>query len=60
MPASGTFFEPENGKLAAEHFRNLTHSPTALVCFNDRMAIGMLKHLQQRVICIPEEISITG
>ena len=52
--------EPEKGKLAAEHFLNLTDSPTALVCFNDMMAIGMLKHLQQRRICIPKEISITG
>ena len=52
--------EPEKGDLAAEHFINLADRPTALVCFNDMIAIGVLKSLQQRGMRVPEEFSITG
>lgn len=52
--------EPEKAKLAADHFLGLADRPTALVCFNDMMAIGMLKSLQEHGIRVPEEISITG
>jgi DNA-binding LacI/PurR family transcriptional regulator len=52
--------EPEKGIQAVDHFINLPDRPTALVCFNDMIAIGVLKSLQQRGIRIPEEFSITG
>jgi len=52
--------EPENGILTANHFLDLPERPTAVVCFNDIMAIGMLKSLQQRGVRVPEELSITG
>jgi DNA-binding LacI/PurR family transcriptional regulator len=52
--------EPEKGELVAEHFINLTDRPTALICFNDMIAIGVLKSLQQRGIRVPEDLSITG
>lgn len=52
--------EPERTTLASEHFLNLPDRPTALVCFNDIMAIGLLKSLQQRGVRIPDDISITG
>jgi DNA-binding LacI/PurR family transcriptional regulator len=52
--------EPEKGNLAVDHFLGLPDRPTALVCFNDMMAIGVLKSLQSRGIQVPEEISITG
>ena len=35
-------------------------NPTAVFCFNDLMAIGALKVLQQRGIRVPEQISLCG
>jgi DNA-binding LacI/PurR family transcriptional regulator len=52
--------EPEKGAQAVDHFINLPERPTALVCFNDMIAVGVLKSLQQRGIRVPEEFSITG
>lgn len=52
--------EPDGGVLAADHFLGLPDRPTALVCFNDMLAIGVLKNLQSRGVQVPEEISITG
>jgi len=52
--------EPEKGILASDHFLALANRPTAVICFNDMLAIGMLKALQQRGVRVPEEISITG
>jgi DNA-binding LacI/PurR family transcriptional regulator len=52
--------EPENGVSALNHFLDLPDRPTALVCFNDMIAIGVLKGLQQLGIQVPEEFSITG
>jgi DNA-binding LacI/PurR family transcriptional regulator len=52
--------EPEKGNLAVKHFLGLADRPTALVCFNDMMAIGILKSLQERDIRVPKEISVTG
>jgi DNA-binding LacI/PurR family transcriptional regulator len=52
--------EPEKGELVAEHFINLADRPTALICFNDMIAIGVQKSFQKRGIRVPEEFSITG
>jgi DNA-binding LacI/PurR family transcriptional regulator len=52
--------DPENGMDAAQHFLTLPERPTALVCYNDMLAIGVLKGFQQLGIRAPEEISITG
>jgi DNA-binding LacI/PurR family transcriptional regulator len=51
---------PENGILAANHFLNLPDRPTAIVCFNDMLAIGVVKGLQGRGVRVPEELSVTG
>ena len=52
--------EPEKGIPAVDHFINLPDRPTALVCFNDMIAIGVLKSLHQRGMRVPEELSVTG
>ena len=52
--------EPEKGICAVDHFLGLPDRPTALVCFNDMMAIGILKSLQSRGIRVPEDFSVTG
>ncbi len=50
----------EQGREVVNHFLRLSERPTALVCFNDMMAIGVLKELQNAGLRAPEDISITG
>ena len=51
---------PENGIEASQNFLNLPQRPTAIVCFNDMLAIGVLKGLHQLGVRVPHEISVTG
>lgn len=52
--------DPGNGISAAQYILGLPNRPTALVCYNDMLAIGVLKSLRQAGISVPEDISITG
>jgi DNA-binding LacI/PurR family transcriptional regulator len=52
--------EPEHGLAGVDHFLDLADRPTALVCFNDMMSIGVLKGLQTAGVRVPHEISVTG
>jgi DNA-binding LacI/PurR family transcriptional regulator len=52
--------EPEHGLAGLEHFLNLPQRPTALVCFNDMMAIGVLRGLQLAGVHVPQDCSVTG
>lgn len=52
--------EPEHGLAGLEHFLNLPRRPTALVCYNDMMAIGVLRGLQVAGVHIPQNCSVTG
>jgi len=51
---------PEDGLAALDYFLNLPERPTALFCFNDMLAIGMLNGLQAAGIRVPEDISVVG
>ncbi len=51
---------PESGVLAAQHFLGLPQRPTAIVCFNDMMAIGLMRALQDAGLTIPQDCSLTG
>jgi DNA-binding LacI/PurR family transcriptional regulator len=51
---------PENGIEASRYFLDLPQRPTAIVCFNDMLAIGVLKCLHQLGVQVPDEISVTG
>jgi DNA-binding LacI/PurR family transcriptional regulator len=51
---------PEDGLIGLGHFLGLRWRPTALVCFNDMMAIGVLKGLREAGIQVPDEFSVTG
>jgi DNA-binding LacI/PurR family transcriptional regulator len=51
---------PENGLSGVEHFLGLPTSPTAVVCYNDMMAIGVLQAFQSVGIQVPEQVSVTG
>jgi DNA-binding LacI/PurR family transcriptional regulator len=51
---------PEDGLAGLDHFLSLKDRPSALICYNDMMAIGVLKGLRQLGIQVPAEFSVTG
>ena len=51
---------PENGLAGAEYFLDLPIVPTALVCYNDMMAIGVLQALQSAGVNVPAQVSVAG
>jgi DNA-binding LacI/PurR family transcriptional regulator len=50
----------DGGSVGAQHFLGLAQRPTALVCFNDMMAIGVLHTLQQSGLRVPADCSVVG
>lgn len=50
----------EEGLEAAGHLLDLPDRPTALVCFNDKIAVGALRAAQARGLDVPGDLSITG
>lgn len=50
----------EDGTQAALHFLNLQPRPTAVVCSNDMMAVGVLRVLAERGIKVPRDMSVVG
>ncbi len=48
------------GFEAVDYFIGLPEKPTALICYNDMVAAGVLKGLNQAGIRVPEDISLTG
>jgi DNA-binding LacI/PurR family transcriptional regulator len=51
---------PKNGFNALDHFLGLPNPPSALFCFNDMMAIGVLKGLHAAGLSVPQDISVVG
>ena len=51
---------PEDGLAAVGHFLALPKRPTAIFCFNDMLAIGVLNGLHKAGIRVPEDISVVG
>ena len=50
----------EGGTAAAHYFLNQEMRPSAIVCSNDMMAVGVLRGLAERGIAVPEEMSVIG
>jgi LacI family transcriptional regulator len=50
----------EGGTRAAEHFLRIRPAPTAIICSNDLMAVGVLRVLSERGILVPQQISVVG
>jgi LacI family transcriptional regulator len=50
----------EGGTQAATHFLRLKSRPTAIVCSNDMMAIGVLRVTAERGISVPGDMSVVG
>ena len=48
------------GNAAAQILLSQSQPPTAVFCFNDMTAIGVLSGLQQAEIRVPEEMSVVG
>ena len=51
---------PENGLAGLAYFLSLPVLPTALVCYNDMMAFGVLQALQSAGLLVPAMMSVTG
>jgi DNA-binding LacI/PurR family transcriptional regulator len=51
---------PEGGVVGAEAFLALRPRPTALFCFNDMMALGVLHRLKQAGLRLPADCSVGG
>jgi DNA-binding LacI/PurR family transcriptional regulator len=50
----------EGGYAAGERLLALDARPTAAICHNDVMAIGLLQACAERKIRVPEDLSIVG
>jgi LacI family transcriptional regulator len=52
----------EGYRLGLEFFRGQTEStrPTAVTCYNDLLAIGLLRALRELGIAVPEQVSLVG
>jgi DNA-binding LacI/PurR family transcriptional regulator len=50
----------QGGEVAAQILLSRTPPPTAVFCFNDMTAIGLLGALQKADIRVPEEMSVVG
>jgi LacI family transcriptional regulator len=48
------------GKRAADELLDLPKAPTALVAFNDKVAVGALAAAAQRGLRVPQDLSVTG
>jgi DNA-binding LacI/PurR family transcriptional regulator len=51
---------PEQGLQGVQHYLDLPEVPTALFCFNDLLALGVLKGLRQAGLAVPDDISVAG
>ncbi len=50
----------DGGAAAAREILDSGFDPTAILCVNDFMAVGVLRELRRRDLRVPEDISVTG
>ncbi len=53
-------FSVESGMAAAQQFFASARPPTAIFCFNDEMAIGVLEVARSRRVKVPRDLSVVG
>jgi LacI family repressor for deo operon, udp, cdd, tsx, nupC, and nupG len=53
-------FSIESGAVAGERLLAKPNRPTAIFCFNDEMAMGLLLTARQRGLNVPRDLSIVG
>ncbi len=51
---------PDGGYEGGQYFLSLPERPSAIVCYNDYLAVGVYKALVQAGLRIPQDISVTG
>ncbi|MDX8049953.1 LacI family DNA-binding transcriptional regulator [Lentzea sp. BCCO 10_0798] len=49
-----------HGASAAAELLDLQPRPTAIVCFNDKVAVGTLRAARERGLRVPEDLSVAG
>ncbi len=52
--------KPEDGYVGMKKLLKLKNPPTAIFCYNDRLALGALKACREANLSVPEDISIVG
>ena len=50
----------EGGRQAARELLASGFHPTAIICVNDFMAVGVLRELREQGIRVPQDVSVTG
>lgn len=51
---------PDGGRQAMRNLLELGFIPTAVICVNDFMALGVLRLLRERGLRVPEDVSVVG
>lgn len=50
----------DGGRKAAHELLQENFRPTAIICVNDFMALGVLRALRERGLRVPQDVSVTG
>jgi LacI family transcriptional regulator len=53
-------FSEKSGQLGAHYLLDLPHPPTAIICNNDRMALGAMRAVQARGLIVGQHVSVVG
>lgn len=53
-------FSIESGAAAAEQLLKRPDPPTAIFCFNDEMAMGVIEKARERSVQVPRDLSVVG
>lgn len=53
-------WEPENGYAGVNSLLESGHRPRALVCLNDRLALGAYQALQERHLRVPDDVAVVS
>ena len=56
----GDSYTIENGKESVRHLMTLDTPPTAVICFNDDIALGAIHGAKQLGLMVPQDISVVG
>ncbi len=51
---------PEGGRQAVREILSSGFRPTAIICVNDFMALGVLRELREQGLRVPRDVSVTG
>ncbi len=51
---------PDGGRVATKELLDSGYRPTAIICVNDFMALGVLRELRERGLRVPEDVSVSG